>query len=118
MGEGLLNARGAQENLWPKSSLVRPVARHFVCFIVSTSSAIHKLLKIQGYLFTRFVGIALPLERFTAAGIKCNRGAEVVVENGMKVRSLCVAWRSLPRATSVIIPERRPRQSQILTLRP
>jgi hypothetical protein len=41
---------------------------------------------MQGYLFTRFVGIALPLERFTAAGIKCNRGAEVVVENGMKVR--------------------------------
>jgi hypothetical protein len=25
-----LNARGAQENLWPKSSLERPVARHFV----------------------------------------------------------------------------------------
>jgi len=22
---------GAQENLWPKSILVRPVARHFVC---------------------------------------------------------------------------------------
>jgi hypothetical protein len=27
----LFYARGAQENLWPKSSLERPVARHFVC---------------------------------------------------------------------------------------
>jgi hypothetical protein len=26
-------ARGAQENLWPKSSLERPVARHFVCYV-------------------------------------------------------------------------------------
>jgi hypothetical protein len=25
--------RGAQENLWPKSFLERPVARHFVCSI-------------------------------------------------------------------------------------
>jgi hypothetical protein len=25
-----LNARGAQENLWPKFLLERPVARHFV----------------------------------------------------------------------------------------
>ena len=35
MGESLLkycavNARGVQENLWPKSFLERPVARHFV----------------------------------------------------------------------------------------
>lgn len=34
MGEGLLrsgeNARGVQENLWPKLFLERPVARHFV----------------------------------------------------------------------------------------
>ena len=29
----LVNARGAQENLWPKSSLERPVARHFVWII-------------------------------------------------------------------------------------
>jgi selenocysteine lyase/cysteine desulfurase len=27
-----LNARGAQENLWPKSFLERPVARHFVWY--------------------------------------------------------------------------------------
>jgi len=37
MGEGRLSGeqeemqRGAQENLWPKFFLERPVARHFVC---------------------------------------------------------------------------------------
>ena len=54
-----LNARGAQENLWPKSSLERPVARHFVCFCISTWRAVCKPLKTQARLREAFVGIAL-----------------------------------------------------------
>ena len=55
VGGGLgveLNARGAQENLWPKSSLERPVARHFVCLCISTWHAVCNPLKIQAHALT------------------------------------------------------------------
>jgi len=78
------NARGAQENLWPKSFLERPVARHFVCLCISTWHAVCKLLKIQARLMDRFVGIALGRERFTSATEWSNEGAERHVESGFQ----------------------------------
>ena len=71
LGGGLLvreeNARGAQENLWPKSFLERPVARHFVCHLFSIWHAVCKLLKTHTQQHAGFVGIALERERFTPA---------------------------------------------------
>jgi hypothetical protein len=70
------NARGAQENLWPKSSLERPVARHFVWGYISKWLAVCNLLKIQGAFSIGFVGIALGRERFTSAGNEGKKRAE------------------------------------------
>jgi hypothetical protein len=71
-----LNARGAQENLWPKSFLGRPVARHFVYFSISTWRAVCKLVKTQVSRLEGFVGIALRRARFTSAREPSNEGAE------------------------------------------
>ena len=61
-----VNARGAQENLWPKFFLERPVARHFVWYLNSTQRAVSNLQKMQAMTGKGFVGIALRRERFTS----------------------------------------------------
>lgn len=82
------NARGAQENLWPKSFLERPVARHFVCSFISIWRAVCKPFKMQAAARTCFVGIALGRERFTSgAGPKQRRGL-TVVERAKRVELL------------------------------
>jgi hypothetical protein len=73
---------GAQENLWPKSVLERPVARHFVWAFVSIWRAVCKLLKTQVHGLAGFVGIALERERFTSVARQSNEGAERLVEGG------------------------------------
>ena len=84
VGEGVcrsckLNARGVQENLWPKSSLERPVARHFVWSCISTWRASCNPLKIQARPADGFVGIALSRERFTpGVDAKQRRGRRLV----------------------------------------
>src|SRR5437899_732934 len=76
VGATKINARGAQENLWPKSFLERPVARHFVCFSISTWCAVCKPFKTQVCWLEGFVGIALRRARFTSAREPSNEGAE------------------------------------------
>jgi hypothetical protein len=78
----LQNARGAQENLWPKFFLERPVARHFVCYLISIWRAVCNLLKVQARHRAPLVGFALRRERFTSAVDASNEGAEELVESG------------------------------------
>jgi hypothetical protein len=66
--------RGAQENLWPKFFLGRPVARHFVWDLISTWRAVRNPLKIQAAWMPGFVGIAQSRERFTSVRCTQRRG--------------------------------------------
>jgi hypothetical protein len=68
--------------LWPKSSLERPVARHFVWLSISIWRAVCKLLKIQVCSIFRFVGIALGRERFTSGSGDMSKAGQVPVEMG------------------------------------
>jgi hypothetical protein len=98
LGEGLraggvLNARGAQENLWPKSSLERPVARHFVWALYSTWDAVSNPLKIQELHSAGFVVIALGRERFTSARDGGQGRGRMAVERAKRPSLCTIVWR-------------------------
>ena len=61
-----VNARGVQDNLWPKSFLERPVARHFVWLFYCIRYAVSNLQKTRIYPTEGLVGIAQQRERFTS----------------------------------------------------
>ena len=72
MGEGRtctaqLNARGAQENLWPKFILESaPLRATSSVLSYCKLRAVRNLFKIMDTGTLRPVGIAMPLERFTS----------------------------------------------------
>src|SRR5580658_6005881 len=94
----------SQENLWPKSSLERPVARHFVWAFISIWRAVSKPLKIQARSLFRFVGIALGRERFTS-GVETRAEPRQVFVEIVRRSNLCV----VPKLSRRPYQERRAR---------
>ena len=118
--------RGAQENLWPKFFLERPVARHFVWYLISTWRAVGNPLKTHGGSNAGLCrNRSEPGKIYFGRGTQSNKWAEWLWK-GTKVPKFCVVsplpkgktLRDSARAgmiRAVVICNQSPRQSYAAT---